>query len=179
MQGMVRNDESNVVPGIYSGLVRHHFTPEESTIIDNIGKEWYVTNGGSRLSLGQTSNYKYFLVKPTNLYRETFNLSREIIVLLSPYSTFESRTLDAIEPTQKAYQQLRLERVVTILISKDPDIETKIKRLLATERETQIVVPFTYDELATKYTEELMVNRFRDHFYSRDLFAYEAQLTKD
>ena len=120
-----------------------------------------------------------FLIKPTDIYQQMFNLEREILVLFSPYESFEPRTLDAIDQAAKQYQQLRLDRIVSILISMDSKIEEKIRRLLATERETQIVVPFTYKELMKEYDEYLMSNRFRDHFFSRDLFAYEAPLTKD
>lgn len=168
-----------VNPGFNPSVHTSHFLPEELKIIQNLAKHLYVTSGGGQLRLGATSDYRYFLVKPTDQYVNMFNLERELLVLFSPYNTFEPRTLDAIDKATKNYQQLRLERIVTILISKDTAIENKIKRLLATEHETQIIVPFTYEELTADYDEYFLSNRFRDHFYNRDLFAYEMPLKRD
>lgn len=168
-----------VFPGISSKLVSHHFKRNEWFIINKLAKEFYVTSGGGELKLGISSNYRYFLIKPTDHYNEMFNLEREIIVLFSPYNTFEPRTLDAIDKATAKYQQLRLERIVSILISEDKEVESKIRHILAAERETQIIVPFTYQELLDNYDEYFISNRFRDHFFNRDLFAYEKPLTKD
>lgn len=43
----------------------------------------------------------------------------------------------------------------------------------------QVVIPFTYEELQGKNKDQLFVNRFREYFYERDLFAFESPLKKD
>jgi len=88
-----------------------HFSDEEKKIIHRLSGEWYVTNGGGEIKLGPTSLYKYFLVKPTDLYKEMFDLELEIVCVFSNYSEFETRTLDAYDYIFANYQQLRLERL--------------------------------------------------------------------
>lgn len=168
-------------PGINPALVRAHFSVDEWRIICNLGREWYVTHGGgtNEIRLGKTSIYRYFLMKPTNQYQELFNLEREIIVIFSPYETFQPRTLDAIEQATQQYQPLRIDRVCSVIISRDKLIESKLSNLLKGDPESQIVVPFTYDELSGPIRSFFIRNRFKKHFYSRDLFAFEAPLKKD
>ena len=72
-----------------------------------------------------------------------------------------------------------MESVCRVLISNDPDIERKVADLLKTDPEQPIVIPFTYGELCSSYDEFFLRNRFRQHFYTRDLFAFLSPLKKD
>ena len=63
-----------------------------------------------------------------------FNLEREMIVVFSPYAFFEPRTLDAIDYITEKYQSLRLEKVCSIIISRDETIEGKLKELLKNQK---------------------------------------------
>jgi len=168
-------------PGLNENVKLDHFTQIERNIIDRLSHEWYITHGGASFTLGNNSSYKYFLVKPTSLYQEMFNLEREIIVIFSPYGSFEPRTLDAIEYATRKYQHqpLRLEKVCSLIISKDNAIESKLKEILKTDTESQVIIPFTYDELISNKSNYLMRNRFKSHFYTRDLFAFENPLKSD
>lgn len=170
-----------VNPGVNPRLVTQHFSHDEKAIIHNLGHEWYVTHGGREITLGKTSTYRYFLMRPVNVYSEMFNLKQEIIVLFSPYETFETRSLDAIDYAIKQYQPLRVDRLCSVLVSKDKSIESTLSSILKSDPESQIVVPFTYDELMNlnKLDPFFMRNRFKSHFYTRDLFAFEAPLKKD
>ncbi|MDP2919184.1 MAG: hypothetical protein Q8O43_03060 [Dehalococcoidia bacterium] len=170
---------NSVFSGINPQVTLGHFLEDEKRIITKISSEWYVTNGGGEIRLGPRSTYRYFLIKPTDFYREMFNLERELIVVFSPYVNFEPRTLDAIDAAAKRYQQLRLERVCSVVISKDSAIESKLSNLLKADPESQVVVPFSYDELLGKTDSYFIRNRFKLHFYTRDLFAFEAPLRKD
>lgn len=174
--------DSNVDPGIHpqvlEGLSR--FSDDEQKIIKRLGKDWYVTNSGNQLNLGPSSFYQYILVKPVDIFQEMFNLNREIVLLFSSYENFEPRTLDAITMAHQKHQMLRLERICSILVSRDPEIEYKLKELLKNDHEAQIVVPFTYSELINNSAEPFFFrNRFKKHFFTRDLFASEAPLKKD
>jgi len=170
-----------VNPGVNPRLVKGHFSDDEKTIIENLGHEWYVTNGGGQITLGKTSIYRYFLIRPINVYTEMFNLEQEIVVLFSPYDTFETRSLDAIDYAIKQYQPLRVDRICSVLVSKDKSIESTLSSILKSDPESPIVVPFTYEELVNlnKLDSFFMRNRFKSHFYTRDLFAFEAPLKKD
>ena len=170
---------NDVHPGINPKVKLAHLSEDEQKIVKKFANEWYVTNGGAQFVLGSTSLYRYFLVKPTRLYTEMFNLEREIVVIFSDYPQFEPRTLDAIDHAINKHQQLRLEKICSILISKDENIEKKIRDLLKSEPESRVIIPFFYEELLTNKDSYFMRNRLKLHFYSRDLFAYEAPLKKD
>jgi predicted AAA+ superfamily ATPase len=145
-----------------------------------LGDEWYVTNGGGVVSLSVNANYKYFLIKPTDNYREMFNIEREIVVIFSDYVNFEPRSLDAIDHAQGKYNQLRIEKICAILISKDILLEQKVSELLKSDKEYQVIVPFTFDELLKPNPDAFFFrNRFKNHFYTRDIFAYQSALKKD
>ncbi|HBR3418595.1 TPA: hypothetical protein L9S44_005025, partial [Klebsiella pneumoniae] len=112
----------NIYPGKHFSVREEHFSQEEKDIINVLSKEFYVTNGGGVITLTSNSKYKYILLRPTDIYIEMFNLDREIIVLFSDYTNFQSRTLDAIEQAAKQLSSLRVDKTCCILISKDQDI---------------------------------------------------------
>ena len=174
------DDITHVRPGMNPKVVLTHFEPQEKIILERFAKDWYVTNSGSELFLGHTSKYRYALIKPTDIFQEMFNIDREMVALFSPYDNFEPRTLDAITTATSRHPALRIERICSVLVSKDPDIESKLRELLKNDQEAQIVVPFTYAELcASAYDPFFFRNRFINHFYARDLFASESPLKKD
>ena len=165
-------------PGLNNKMPLSHFTKEEIVIINNLSKEWYITYGGGTIELG-IATYKYFLMKPTSEYQELFNIEREVVVVFSNYENFEPRTLDAFDQVARLMQELRIEKVCGILISKDSNIEVKISELLKSDPEHQAIVPFTYEELVFKFDNFFIRNRFKEYFYSRDLFAFNSALKKD
>jgi len=168
-----------VDPGLHPDVNLSNFDESELKIINKLKGEWYITNGGTTISLAR-SNYKYLLMKPTSNYQELFNIEREIIVIFSNYSNFEPRTIDAFDAVSKSISSdLRLERVCGVLISQDSSIELKIKNLLKSDPEFQVIVPFSYSELLNEYDSFFIRNKFRTHFYSRDLFDVRDPLKRD
>lgn len=173
-------DTDHVRPGFNPSVKFDHFTIDERSILERISKDWYVTNSGVEIKLSSSSIYRYALIKPVDLFQQMFNIDREMVVLFSPYDNFEPRTLDAITTATLRHQALRIERICSILISKDPEIEQKLKELLKNDQEAQIVIPFTYAEIQNGTADPFFFrNRFIRHFYSRDLFASESPLKKD
>jgi len=170
---------ATVYPGFHKKVILSHFTQEEKTIVNRLSQDWYISRGGGRIYLGATSKYKYLLMKPVAYFQEMFNLEREIIVVFSPYETFETRTLDAIDWVAKRQQSLRVERICAVVISKDPAIEERVHSLLKSDPESPIVVPFAYSELSRPVDSYFIRNRFKNYFYTRDLFAFEGPLKKD
>ena len=168
-----------VTPGINPNLNLNHFNEEEIRIIKKFSSDWYITNGGGNIKVGATSFYKYFLLKSTNTYQELFNIEREIIAVFSDYSIFEPRTLDAFDYVVNKFQELRIERVCGVLISRDEDIELKIRDLLKSDPEYQIIVPFNFKEILENSDSFFIRNCFQEHFYSRDLSAFQSPLKKD
>lgn len=169
----------NVFPGFNPRVNLVHLTEDERKIVRRLSQEWYITKGGGVISLGTTSVYRYFLMKPTDRFQEMFNLEREIIVIFSPYKTFEPRTLDAFDYALKLQQSLRVERICGVIISRDSNIESRVQSLLKSDPESQIIVPFVYDELLGEIDSYFIRNRFIAYLYTRDLFAFEGPLKKD
>jgi len=76
-----------------------------------------------------------------------FGFEREIIVIFSPYELFQARSIDAIDTLAQSvldkYQALRIERICSMLFSKDPNIERKISDILreSQAQDSQVIVP--------------------------------------
>jgi len=170
---------SSVSPGIHTSFDFSDFSEEERKIIERMSKDWYVTRSGSEIPLG-ASRYRYILLKPTDMFQQMFNLDREIVAVFSSYDQFEPRTLDAFSAAMSNHQKLRIERICSVLISRDEGVESKLRELLRNDQEAQVVVPFTYSELSIPISDPYFFrNRFISHFYARDLFASETPLKKD
>ncbi|MFQ4138878.1 AAA-like domain-containing protein [Nodosilinea sp. PGN35] len=155
------------------------FSNEIREILKVLRNEFFLTNNGDKLSLGYSSEYEFIVVEPTAIYEDLFNLNKEIVIVFSPYTTLQPRTLDVFEKVSKRFSALRLEKICGVLVSKDPDIENSLLRLTKSEPESQIIIPFRYDELKGNIDKFFIRNRFRKYFYSRDLFAFESPLRKD
>ena len=174
---MTEIDRTTTHPGIHRLFQMSRFGDRERRLIERLASQWYLTSSGA-LSMA-ASRYDYFLMKPTPMFTEMFNIERELIVVLSPYKRFEPRTLDAFDAAQRKLSDLRVESVCRVLISDDPDVERKVTDLLKTDPEQPVVIPFTFDELSTSYDDFFLRNRFRRHFYTRDLFAFLSPLRRD
>ncbi|KAF0179066.1 MAG: hypothetical protein FD161_1559 [Limisphaerales bacterium] len=167
-------------PGIHKDFNLAQFDHDERAIINTISKEWYVTNSGHALHFTQASTYKFILVKPTDNLQHAFNLERELVCVFSPYDDFHPRILDAIGKAQSHFPHLRVDRICSLVVSKDEASEQKLRQLLQNDTEAQIVVPFTYSELRRPNADtHFFRNRLRAHFYTRDLFASESPLKTD
>ena len=175
---MTAIDRTITNPGIHRSFQMTRFGDREQELIKRLAHQWYLTSSGAEIRLA-ASRYDYFLMKPTPMFAEMFNIERELIVVLSPYKTFEPRTLDVFDAAQRQLSDLRVESVCRVLISDDPDAERKVTDLLKTDPEQPVVIPFTFDELSTSYDDFFLRNRFRRHFYTRDLFAFLSPLRRD
>ena len=166
-------------PGILPGMTFDGFIEEEICILRGLGKTFYVTNCGI-IHLGEKSEYRYCLIKPSADFEMQFNLKRELVVIFSRYENFEPRTFDAVSKVfNKIKQPLRLDKICSIIISKDSDAVNKINESLKSATEMQVIIPFSYHELPEGNHTELIINRFKKYFFERDLFAFENPLNKD
>jgi len=171
-------DKTITNPGIHRQFLIDRFSSRDRQLIERLATQWYLTSSGSHLRLA-ASEYDYFLMKPTRMFSEMFNIEREVIVVLSPYPNFEPRSLDVFDSAQRQISDLRVESVCRVLVSDDPETERKVTDLLKTDPEQPIVIPFTYSELCSPHDAFFLRNRFRSHFYTRDLFGFLSPLRKD
>ncbi|WP_170136809.1 AAA-like domain-containing protein [Mesorhizobium loti] len=166
-------------PGIHPSFEYDVYGGEEQQIIRRFASEWYITSGTRPLILSEKSNYRAFLGKPCDPAARMFNLEREVVAVFSNYEEFEVRTIDAFEVAASRFNQLRIDPICRVLISRDRNIVERIKDVLKSDPELPIIIPFTYYELINNRDKSLIINRFRQHFFSRDLFAFESPLKRD
>ncbi|MBR0425672.1 MAG: hypothetical protein IJK01_06080 [Clostridia bacterium] len=176
----VSNEYSRVNPGINPAARLDHFNSDERDIINRLAKVFYVTSGGEQFTINR-SIYRYCLVKPTDSFLHTFHLARELVVIFSDYVSFEPRTLDAASHVYDTIREkLRLDRGCHILICHDNRIEDKLVGILKDNNLTQIIIPFTYEELLSDNADALFVeSRFKKYLFDVDLFAEIKPIQND
>lgn len=167
-------------PGINPMVKMEHFNEDEKQIIKALGKVFYVTSGGIEFTIGE-STYRYCLIKPTDYFIQTFQLSRELVVIFTDYVSFEPRSLDAAAYVYRTISsKLRLDRGCHVLICHDDQIESKLAELLKDNNVNQIVIPFTYRELLSDtYGANTIHERFRKYLFDTDLFATSKPIQND
>jgi hypothetical protein len=152
-------------PGMHVSVRKKkaNFPNEEWKLLEELAKEWYVTTVGE-VNIAR-SHYKYALIKATLNYKEMFGFERELIVVFSSYEIFQPRSIDAIDTIYSSvldkYQVLRVERICSVLISKDKEIEIKIRKLLTESNESQVIVPISYEEFLTNQDFYFLRNKFK------------------
>lgn len=171
-------DKTITNAGYHKQFKKDRFSADERKILDALSKTWYMTSSGEKVYAAQ-SGFNYFLMKPTPRTSEMFNLERELICVFSDYENFEARSLDIFDKALEKLPKMRSETVCQVLISRAKDVEEKVDKLLKSDPEHPIVIPLTFDELLSGDVATIVENRFRKHFYTRDLFAFLSPLKKD
>ena len=169
---------------VYSGIhpvakanIESYFSDKEEKIATQWKTHFYITSAGKRKA--GTSEYKFLLVKPTRSVEEALGISKEIVVILSSYESFEARTLEIYDSITSEFTDQRYEKMCYALVSNDIRIESVLPTFLSNQ-ENQIVVPFSYYSFEEqKNNPNFIKNQFRKYFYSRDLFDYSEPLKKD
>lgn len=147
---------------------------EEIKVAKQISKFFKITF--SKSGVFKTTSYTFNFLQPGEEFREYYNLYNEVLLLFSPYTEFESRTLDFVDKTLEEFDN-RLDKVCVFLISKDIDIESKINGINTLNKDSRIIVPFTYNEiLHNGISKDNISRKLRKYFYNRDLFALESPL---
>jgi len=124
----------------------------------------------------KTTDYTIDFLQPSQELREYYNLYNEVLLLFSPYTVFENRTMDFVDKTLEEYGN-RLDKVSIFIVSKDRYIDSAIRSLNSENKDTRIIVPFTYDEILSGMLNKNYLNsKLRKYFYNRDLFALESPL---
>lgn len=169
---------SNVYAGLNPRAQIKQFPLEERAIVQNLSKEFYVTTGCKTLRLGQ-SDYRYFFLKFPDDMAAAFGARDEIIVLISPFESFEPRTLDAIEKIQEENPGFRLDKICAFVISKDNSFLSKLDRTIKSQKESRLVTPFTYEELSNVKPQGFYRQRIKQYFFERNLYDFDSPLRKD
>ncbi|QOY37333.1 hypothetical protein AWH56_006810 [Anaerobacillus isosaccharinicus] len=165
-----------VIKGVKSSL-NVKGTNKERKIVRNFSQFFGVTF--SRIEKFKNTDYTFSFLQPGDEYREKFNMYNEFLLLFSPFQDFDRRILDFVDKTLTDYDN-RLDKVCIFLVSKDTNITSKIATLNNENKDSKLIVPFTYEEFgANGITKESVENKLRTYFYSRDLFAIESPIRND
>lgn len=133
----------------------------------------------SREEIFKKATYYFNFLQPSEIYRESFNMFNEVLMIFSIYNYYDERAMDYVDKLFMDYSN-RLDPVVIILVSRDTNIKDIIKKNNSVNKEPRIIVPFTYDEiLDSNFDGKVLQNRLREYFYQRDLYAMESPLKSD
>lgn len=137
------SDDFKKSTGVKQGL-RLCGNEDEIKVANQLSKFFKITF--SKEGTFKTTSYVFNFLQPGEEFREYYNLYHEVLLLFSPYIEFESRTLDFVDKTLEEFDN-RLDKVCVFLVSRDGDIETKINGLNTANKDSRIIVPFTYAEI--------------------------------
>jgi hypothetical protein len=167
-----------VQTGFHKSFQIDKFRKSEQAVLRKLAQHWYLTRSGGEIKVAN-ARYSYFLMKPLQGFAEMFNIDREILCVFSDYQQFEPRTIDIFDHIHSMHSGARLENVCHILVSRDPDVADKVTKVADEDPESPFVISFTYTELYEKYNENVISNKFRKNYFSRNLFDYRNPLKKE
>jgi hypothetical protein len=166
--------------GISVSVNLEKIDPNEAGIIRHFAQEWYISHAGVQSFRG--NSYVYAFIKPSSIFTNTFQLEREVLLFFNPKSVFDPQSLDFVD-YMISKNPNRLDRLCSVLVSRDNDITGKISKRGVDDPESRIIVPFTYLETGSDWTFEnperftkTQTNRFKSFFFTRDLFAFSSPL---
>jgi hypothetical protein len=171
-------NKQRVFPGINPKARVHNLPPLEQAIVHALSNEFYITGGFDEVRMG-TSTYRYFFLKFPDDKAAAFGVKDEVIVLLSPFESFEPRTLDALEKIQEDNPGFRLDKISAFVISKDDEFLEKLSRTIKSQKESRLITPFTYEELRETRETSFYRERLKEFFFERNLFDFDSPLRKD
>jgi hypothetical protein len=112
-------------PGLNPNFQLRAFPPDEQQAILRLSRYFYITRVADSVQIGNSS-YRSFLMRPAEEVSVVLNVEREIVVLFADYETFEARTLQAFNRTCEQFDDVRVDRSIRFLITRDKDIESSI-----------------------------------------------------
>lgn len=162
-------------------VIEQHFKlfPKErkflSPFLDGFDVTW-----GKRTKAFNTEVSIFFL-SPEDHYKESYGFENEILLIYSPFSKMEPRTLQAAEQIFSASPAKgRVETLNYFLISDADDVGIWLESYVSSRQEARIIVPFSSAELISAHGDNWFVrNRLNDYFFGRDLFNYSLPLVED
>ena len=170
---------AEVRPGRHPKFDITLFEVDEQRVLRRMEQLFHLTHHGA-LRIGKTSSYRFALIKPTRQVTSLLHTEREAMVVFSPYSEFQPRSLDAFDRIlADSDDEFRIEKVVRILISADHRVAEKIKALFESTPDSPIVVPFHTSEFTLGVGDREIFQRFRDFTFARDLFSMSSPLRGD
>lgn len=152
--------------------------PEELDWIKRFQSGFDITWAHRRRAHG--SDYSVYFIKPEPATEETFGITREVLLVYSPYTKLEARSFQSIEQfINDDPARGRVDRLFAILVSNDTDAEQWVSEYSSTN-ESRTTVVFIAEELAASGNNAWYVrNKIASQLFTRNLFDYRLPLEKD
>ncbi len=126
------------------------------------------------------SDFSFYLLKPKKHASEIYGFERELLLLYSPYTSLEPRTIQQTDTIlSRPRLQGRTEPLYLLLVAPIPDIETEIGQYRQEAEQGRIIVGFSEQELQEDRDPWLLRKRFAKTLFSRDLFDMKQALVND
>ena len=129
--------------------------------------------------ISNTFIYAYIL-KPEDFMKESFGFEKEMLLVYSPYSQMEPRSIQAIDELYRHYPfSGRVDTLNCFFMSDDINAEEWIKTSASSES-VRIIVPFSTKEATDNKNDPWYIrNKLRKYFFGLDLFGYTLPLSDD
>lgn len=150
--------------------------PEHETMLKVFLNGFDVTYSEKK-ALNNTTLYAYIL-KPESFIQEAFGLDKELLMVYSPYDTFQPRALQAVNMLFSMFPfRNRVDSLNCFVVSKDQNVLNYKGVTSFEEEQSRSIVPFVYDDvLNNRHDSWYIRNVLRENFYDVDLFGYTLPL---
>ena len=130
---------------------------------------------------GHGTELSVYFLRPERFMAEMFGFAQEIMLVYSPFPTLEPRALQASEQfLEDDPARGRVERLTLILVAEAPNSEEWIKRHLASNHESRVIVAIDAKELRAATGNAWFIrNKLSDQLFTRDLFDFRLPLERD
>lgn len=130
---------------------------------------------------GHNTKLSVYFLRPERVMEEMFGFSQELMLVYSPFTTLESRTLQASEQfLEDSPARGRVEKLTLILVAEAPNSEEWIKRYLASNYESRVIVAIDAKDLRNSSGDTWFVrNKLSEQLFTRDLFDFRLPLERD
>lgn len=164
------------LPGLRAAVDLTGFGPAEIVIVNNLATIWFI--GEARIHKAGKVSFPYVFLKPCDGFREKFSLLSDVLCLFHPYASIDARVLEVIEKILER-QARQLDQLCIVLVTNADG--TLLDRPRDTDSDPRTVIPFKYRELSGGVAgkERLMVERFEQRLFSKDLFAMSSALKSE
>lgn len=168
----------DIGPGRHPNFDITTFSVDHQRALRRLEKLFHLTRHGHK-QISSTSTYQYALAIPTSFVKSLLHTDREILCVFSAYKDFQARTIDAFDQILSDLDEYRVEKVVRIVISDDPDVADKLRTIFHGRHDAPVIIPFYFNEIGLRATDDFIFQRFREFTFSRDLFSMSSPLRSD
>jgi hypothetical protein len=127
---------------------------------------------------GKRGQVVAMFLKPEVAMAEFLGLEREMLLVYSPHKEFQARALE-LHDSLMELQRARLDPALSVIVSADSGVRTRVTSFLTADREHPPVLALTVNELSAIKSMDELRTVLVSQFGRRDVFAVDSPLTRD